>query len=297
MKKLTKLFTLAFALLCLTTFCFAGCGNKPAPSTHNFVEDLNGKTVAQVYDDIIATVDSYGSNLTATINYNIPCKITAKANGQSETVNYSITTTSVLKRNGNSFHEKVFMQQNGVEGIIPSQTKLTESYFVDNVAYINQNGSKNKLAGSLDQFAQYLKLDMDTVMNPIYDFSDTAFNDIKFAINKTNDSDIYFEVVLDGEEAEEFANKLAIGTNPTTGATLKLSKIKYRFIITKEGVLDHIDIDYKITMNMAVSGVSTVSELTFDGDITFTDVGTTTISAPEDADTYSDLGNIADYLY
>jgi len=289
--KVTKIFTLIVSLLCLLSFSLIGCGSEP---THDFVETLNDKTTVEVYEEIVSTIDSYGTNVTATTTYNIPVKMTA----DNEKVEYSINTISTLRRSGDNFQEHVYMKQNGVPSYgIYDREQTTESYYVDGVAYVRSGSTRNKLAGTLQQFAEYLNLDMDTIMNPIYDFSDTAFDEVKFAINKSNPDDVYFELTLSGDDAEDFAKKLNIGTSAGYGVTIDFSEIKYKFVITKDGVLDHIEIDYVITMTMTTQGVEVVTTMTFDGDIRFTNVGSTTISVPEDAADFTDLGNIADYLY
>ena len=62
--------------------------------------------------------------------------------------------------------------------------------------------------------------------------------------------------------------------------------ISYKFIIDEEGQLSHSEINFEVNMSMDVSGMSATYKYSFDGEIRFSDLGTTVITPPADAESY-----------
>jgi hypothetical protein len=84
----------------------------------------------------------------------------------------------------------------------------------------------------------------------------------------------YFTLFIKGEAAVEFV-KTKMDFN-VEGAKITASDIEYSFVLTDKGELDHIEI--YCTVNMKYQGIAV--EYVFDGDIVFSDIGTTVVTAP-----------------
>ena len=286
MKKFSKLLTIVLAITMLFTVCLVGCSeDKPPESNYNQVDTLNDKTTAQIYSDIMNTIDAYENNFTSTVNYDIPCSVSVS--GASLTMNLKMYDT--FKMAGDNFYEKIFVDAGEIMGESLG-TITNEVWFVNNVAYIDMRDEitpqtiKAKYSATLQEIAIRAELDMDELLNPVYDFSQSDFDDVVFNINKTDATDIYFEIVMDGAKAQAFAQKVA-SKNLPTDATLEYGKINYKFIIDETGALDHIDISFKVKMTTP----DATYNYTYNGEITFTDIGTTQVSAPTDADAFTDI--------
>lgn len=289
MKKLNKLFGIVLAIVSLFAFNFAAC--DAGIQTHNMVETLNGKTSAQVYTEIIETIDSYGTNFTASIAYDIPCTAVASMGNQKETFDIQMSSSSLFKLSGTSFYEKTSVNTGSFAGE-PAIEEIQEVWFVDDTAFLSKDGTKYKYGATVQALENLLGKDLKSSMNPIYDFSDKSFDDVKFAINKTNEEDIYFELILDGAEAEEFAQNVSTGVSMLEGAQFQLSTINYRFVIDKNGALDHANILFDLVLNMNNNGVDIKFNFSFNGTITFTDIGTTVVEAPADSNSYIYIGSL-----
>ena len=285
MKNISKILTVVLALTMAFAFCLVGCDVKAPESNYNQVDTLNDKTTAEIYSDIMDTIDAYDNNFTTNVNYDIPCSVSVS--GASLSMTLKMYDTFMMA--GNNFYEKIYVDAGEIMGESLG-TMTNEVWFVDNVAYIDVRGEiapqtlKAKYSSTLEEIAIRANLDMDELLNPVYDFSQSDFEDVVFNISKTDATDVYFEIILDGTKAQAFAEKVS-SKNLPTGATLEYGKINYKFIIDESGALDHIDISFKVKM----TSPDATYDYTYNGEITFTDIGTTVVSAPANADTFNDI--------
>jgi hypothetical protein len=104
--------------------------------------------------------------------------------GQSFTCN--MTMTDIFSMDNGYFYEKTFVDAGEMAGMDLGEL-TTETWFIDDVAYINTvdttgatGNQKAKFSSTWDNLLAYLDLDSDSWFNPIYNFSDTAFEDVKF---------------------------------------------------------------------------------------------------------------------
>ena len=285
MKKFSKILTVVLALTMAFAFCLVGCDEKAPESNYNQVDTLNDKTTAEIYSDIMDTIDAYDNNFTTNVNYDIPCSVSIS--GTSLSMTLKMYDTFMMA--GNNFYEKIFIDAGEMMGN-PLGTVTNEVWFVDNVAYVDMRDEitpqtvKAKYSSTIEDIAIRANLDMDELLNPVYDFSQSDFEDVVFNISKTDATDVYFEIILDGTKAQEFAQKVS-SKNLPTGATLEYGKINYKFIIDDTGALDHIDISFKVKM----TSPDATYDYTYNGEITFTDIGTTVVSAPANPDEFTDI--------
>lgn len=295
MKKLIKLMSLLCALLMIVSFGLVGCKNSKDDDdepSYKKKDTLNGMTVEEVYNDIMDTIDTYQDNFTSVTNYKIKCK--TNVGGQSLTMNMTMTDTFSMQ-DGN-FYEKTFIDAGEIMGEDLGEI-TNEVWYVGDTAYLNQidtvNGNNQKMRynSSWEYLLEFLDLEQESIFNPIYDFSNTAFDEVKFYINSEDSDDVYFDIILDGEEASNFAMKLFEKQN-NGASNFEIDEIQYRFILNEDGELDHIEIDFVAD----VEADSMTMKYTYDGTIEFSNIGTTEVTAPADANDYLDLGNLPGYV-
>ena len=270
MKKLSKILTVVFAFTLLLTVCFAGCSDeKPAESNYNQVATLNDKTTAEIYSDIMDTIDAYGKNFTTNVNYDIPCKVSMSYSGQSQSFNMTLKMYDTFKMAGDNFYEYIYVDA-GEMMDMPLGDMHNEVWFVDNTAYMDVRGElaprvmKAKYNATLEAIAYHAEMDLDELMNPVYDFSQSDFEDVVFHINKKDASDVYFEIVMDGAKAQAFAQKV-VAKNLGSNTQMQFSKINYKFVIDETGALDHIDVNFPVKTTMNQSGYNYTYNYTYKG--------------------------------
>ena len=295
MKKLIKLMSILCALLMLLSFGLVGCSDGDEESdepSYKKKATLNNMTAEEVYNDILETIDLNAGNFTSTTDYKIKCKMSMQ--GQSYTID--VKMTDIFKMDDGYFYEEMYVDAGEMAGQDLGEM-TTETWFIDDVAYISSvdttgayGTQKAKFSSTWANILAYLGLEEDSWFNPIYDFSDTAFEDVKFFINEEDKNDVYFDIILDGEEASAFANKL-LEKQGNSGIVLAIDEIQYRFLLNKDGELDHIEIDF--VANASSGGMDI--KYTYDGTIKFSNVGTTEVSEPADASDYLDYGPLPSY--
>ena len=294
MKKLSKFLALLVALVTVFTFGLVGCSEEEV-AKYKEIAELDGKSTQVVYTQIMETVEELNDNFTATVDYQIPCKVSAS--GYSTTLN--MRSKSIFKMSEGNWYEYTYLNTGDIDTgaeTIPGEVIVAETYLVDGTVYLNSDGVKYKYGATIEQLAQFLEKDVEELWNPIYDFSDTAFEDVKFSVNKKDSSDIYFEIKLKGEDASAFALENLESLEEYLDFDISFGDISYKFIITELGELKNIEVSYKVNIKMNMDGMSMKMEYKFNGDISFSDIGTTTISAPADADDYLYIGDLADIL-
>lgn len=277
MKKISKIFTILCALCLVFSFCFTACGgSKDRYADYNQVETLNEKTTKEVYDDIMGVINSNKTNFSSQISYDIDCSISDGHNS----LQIEIQMQDIFKINGTNFYEKTVMDMGEMGGVSTS-----DFWYVDETAYMNDGQSKQKAYITVAQLEENGILDMDNLINPLYDFSAVPFDEVRFCINKNDATDIFFELTLDGADAEAFAENMLSKIN-MPGIDLGLDKVYYKFVINEQGEYSHSEIEFDLSMKMSHDGMTTTVKYTFDGEIRFSNLGSTVVTAPADADDY-----------
>lgn len=261
-------------------FAFSGCGGEEGD--YSQTETLNDKTPQQTYEAIMTQIESQKTNFTSTIDYKIV--IDMSYDGEKASVEMNMNT--LTKMDGNDF-----LSSSNVEGGELFGTMAQNVAYVDGVAYIDVTATgdfgmtplaklgKVKYTASIEQICSLANIEQDEMFNPIYDFADTAFEDVKFYVGE---DDSYFQLLLTGDDAAAYFEKIFGTMNIAAGITIP--QIEYNFMLDKDGNFDYAKIGFEL--DMEVEGVSMKYE--FDGIIRFTDVGTTVVTAPEGGEEYKD---------
>ncbi len=252
---------------------------------------LNGKTAEEVYTETVEEIETYKNNFTVEVNYDVDAKITVSE----QEIPYSMKLYSTSKANGTNIYAGAVMDLGSITlpeiGEMNFGSSNTECYFVDDVFYmnyaVNVNGlcddDKYKANVSLEKFYSQIGQTEEEIYNPIYDFSEANFNNIKFV---KDGEKYYFELVLSGESAKEYTNSVLTNMGQEGASNLKYGDVSYKFFLSSEGKFDHAEIDFKVELNKAIGIMSGAFEFSYKGSIYFKDIGTTVVNAPADADDY-----------
>ena len=253
-------------------------GNKPAnpemPDGYTEVENFGGALAEQAYNDIMTALSGWNDNYTYTTKYDVICKIK-----DSES---PIAIEYVDKVDGENLYECSCTKRdsnNATTLQVWYIKEIQESGSPSATAYAQKNDDEVTSANvSWAEICASLNLPSDRIFNPIYDFSGYSFSDVSFYVDEDSDDETdllsYFTLFIKGEAAVEFV-KTMMDFN-VEGAKITASDIEYSFVLTDKGELDHIEI--YCTVNMKYQGIAV--EYVFDGDIVFSDIGTTVVTAP-----------------
>lgn len=284
-----KVFKIALGCICSASMMVGvACGGDGNGYTTQ--ETLNGKTTKEKYTEIMATIDAQSENFTSLIQYDIHCDISLEG----QTVGMDMDMMTTIKMDGDNFIETDIIDGGELMGQDIGTLNMNV-WYVDGVAYVDGSATgqyasakpvveKTKYTATIEQICEIAGLDQDTLWNPIYDFSDTAFDEVKFNVG-ANDS--YFEIVMKGDDAAEYAEKSAAlqGIN----GDMEIPQVNYKFMMDKDGNFDYVKIDYVMTMEMTIMGTVATYKYNYDGKIVFSDVGTTVVTAPTDGETWTDV--------
>ena len=254
MKKSLALFLCL--LMCLSVFLVGCGGSKEGGSNADDLATLAGKTPEQLYAasmDALKNVTSFETVSTQ--------KIVMSAQGQSMTMNQKI----ISKQNGYDIYAKT-------ENDLSPESEMEVTY-VDGMYYLIQNGQKIKKAISHEE--------MDALVQQIYGGDATAqtllplpeesFNDISFEQN----GDSYTLTFL--VEADYYTSVMK--NAGIAGATFD-EDVEYVVYFDGEGNLQKV----VATFTFEVSGVQCDAVST-----TVITLGNVSISAPADADSYTEV--------
>lgn len=277
MKKWAKV---VFGTVCAATMLSMGaCGGKggeSVPDGYAKVEDLNGKTTEQIYNEIVATMETYKSNFTCTTTYDATCEVMG--------MNVLMDITVIDKIDGANLYEYSYVDTGDLGETRKMQVWYVEEKAEDGTitsatAYAQlNNGYINSANMTWAEICASAGMDPEKIFSPLYDFSGYSFSDVSFFVDENLEDEVdvpsYFKLVIKGDAAEEFAN--ATMNVAVEGAKVKFSNIEYKFVLTEEGTFDHAEIYY--TVEMKYEGYT--YDYVFDGDIVFSDIGTTVVTAP-----------------
>lgn len=276
MKKWAKV---VLGTVCAATMLSMGaCGGKggeSVPDGYAKVEDLNGKTAEQVYNEIVDTMETYKANFTCTTTYDAVCTVM----GMEVIMDIEV----IDKIDGANLYEYSYVDTGDLGETRKLQVWYVETEAEDGsvsgTAYAQENNGRLMSANlTWAEICVSAGMDPDKIFSPLYDFSGYSFSDVSFFVDENTEDDVdvssYFKLVIKGDAAEEFAN--ATMSVAIEGAKVKFSNIEYKFVLTDDGGFDHAEIYY--TVDMTYQGYS--YEYVFDGDIVFSDIGTTVVTAP-----------------
>ena len=277
MKKFAKvLLGTVCAVSMLSCAACGGGGGEKVPDGYTKVDDLNGKTAEQTYNDIMAVIESTKGNFTSTMTYDATCSVAG--------MDIAMAIKVIDKIDGANLYEYSYVDTGDMGVKQTLQVWYIEEALEDGslkaTAYAKKDNSQIMSANmTWAEICASLNLPSDRIFNPIYDFSGYSFSDVSFYVDEDSDDETdllsYFTLFIKGEAAVEFV-KTKMDFN-VEGAKITASDIEYSFVLTDKGELDHIEI--YCTVNMKYQGIA--FEYVFDGDIVFSDIGTTVVTAPD----------------
>lgn len=294
MKKFLSI--LLACISCVAILFTVACDNTnpPAiPEGYTTVDTYNEKSTEQIYTDIMDYVAVNNTNFTANTVYDIDAIMSMM--GTDIPVDVAMTDTIKIANGGFYEHAAMDLTCEMLPDI--NQSMTAEVWHVNNVAYINnpknQGARKIKVNITWANLCASLGMDSEKIFNPVYDFTDQSFKNVKFYIDKNADDEVdvdpYFEMQIKGDNAEAFVqDKLDDLAGQIQNVKVSVSTIKYQFFITEEGGLDYIGIVYTMTVKGKINGVDVTYKYNFDGVLTFSNVGSTVVNAPSDASSYVD---------
>ena len=277
MKKWAKV---VLGTVCAATMLSMGaCGGKggeSVPDGYAKVEDLNGKTPEQIYNEIVATMETYKGNFTCSTTYDATCTVMG--------MEVEMDIEIIDKIDGANLYEYSYVNAGDLGERRTMQVWYVETEAedgtIDGMAYAQLN-SGNIMSANLtwEEICESANMDPDKIFSPLYDFSGYSFSDVSFFVDEDATDDVsvapYFQLIIKGDAAEEFAN--ATMNITAEGATVKFSSIEYKFVLAADGSFDHAEIFYTVDMNYQ----GYTYEYVFDGDIVFSDIGSTVVVAPQ----------------
>ena len=283
-----KVWKVALGCICAASMMTAvGCNKDESSYTQQ--ETLNGKTTQEKYEEIMDTIDTYSANFTSNTQFDIG--VTMKMQGMKAKLNMEMKST--VKMDGENFEEVDFIDAGELMGEALGTMEM-KAWYVDGVAYLDGTDSgslegsisqtKVKYTATIAEICEIAGLDEDSLWNPIYDFSGAAFEDVQFSVGK---KDSYFTLTMTGDEAAAYAEKY-VALQGVSG-DITIPKINYKFVLDAEGNFQYAKINYEMTMVANVGGEQVTYSYKYNGKITFSDIGTTTVSAPAGSETWTDL--------
>ncbi len=230
------------------------------------IELLDGKTPIQKYDEVYETLKNV-TNITITADQDIVMSF----NYQGQTQTQDMVQSVVTKYAGDNFSVVGSAESMGQK--IPS----ANACYVDGTVYTVQinNGYKFKYTATKDQLAAMVGMDPDAPK--IFDIPESWFIDVKF-YEESNGDRAYMKFVLSGEQYTEMFSNLAL-----LSSVESMSNITHKVYFTAEGDIDSIVTTASMVMNDPNLGKVNAS---FVSTSTFSDIGTTVVTAPADADSY-----------
>ena len=277
MKKFAKvLLGTVCAVSMLSCAACGGGGGEKVPDGYKKVDDLNGKTAEQTYNDIMAVIESTKGNFTSTMTYDATCSVAG--------MDIAMAIKVIDKIDGANLYEYSYVDTGDMGVKQTLQVWYIEEALEDGslkaTAYAKKDNSPIQSANmTWAEICASAGMDPDKIFSPIYDFTGYSFSDVSFYVDEDLEDDVdvapYFKLVIKGDKAEEFANKTM--QVALEGAKTTFSNIEYKFVLTDAGEFDHAEIYY--TVKMKYEGME--YKYVFDGDIVFSDIGTTVVTAPD----------------
>lgn len=220
---------------------------------------LNGKTAEQLYNEALDKVKgltNFELDATATISMEL--------NNQTQTIDVK----TVSKMDGQNVYVKVDNDMDASANM--------EAWYVDEVFYGEAAGQKFKAEITYEDYVEKYMPEGATAEGALMQIPEAWFKDTKFI--KTSDGMYYIEFVVSGEDYLTYMQNSALGSMLSN---IAIDDISYKVYFDKDANLGDIVTEFSMTeqgVKMTATAVSKISN-----------IGTTTITVPEEANSWNDL--------
>ncbi|MBE6533504.1 MAG: hypothetical protein E7678_00835 [Ruminococcaceae bacterium] len=260
-----KLLALLMALMLVFSLVLVSCDesdDNDDKKQEEVLEKLNGKTPEELYKQMSEEL-SLAKNMTMVADQDID--MTMIYQGQEMPMKTKQTVTQ--KIDGDNF--SMVTENNMAAGVT--------CYYVDGMVYNVQitDGSKIKYKATIEELNE--KVGVSAEEPKLLNLPESWFKDVKFKADETGER-YYIELVLDGNAYEVlFSNMTALQ------GVKEVSDVTHKVYFTKDG--KKIDsVVSTATMVMEMQGMEV--NASFVSTSTYSNIGTTVVEAPADADSY-----------
>ena len=289
---------LGLAGILTLTLCLAFCnnckgnggGDYSPTAGYRIVNDYNGKTAEQIYAEALAT--SNQNNFSYSVDYDIIQVVSLGAQG---TNTHNQWFHKILKKADNDIHYETInnkgrlatgedkgrfvKKQTLVSGINYnySATLYTQGY-----TQITHDKKETKAQCTYGQFFKNLGTTENSLLNPLYNFVSEDFKDVKIYVNKLDSSDIYFTLSIKGDNAKTFTKDLLQQAEMIEATPTSNTEVTCVILLTDDGKFEKAQVSFKIQEGSSPH----TFVYSFKGEIAFSNIGSTIVSAPENANEY-----------
>lgn len=297
MKTFKKFFALLLTLILTLTCGLIACKENNDDDTptagYRIVNDYKGKTAEQIYAEAFSI--SNQKNFSYSVKYQITRTISLA--GQGTSTHYMWLTKSLKKADSNIHFEQI----NNLGRLYTGVTEYEDQgKFVKNSTLLNGTRydysatlytqgdiqqthapKREKTQSTYEQFVENLGATESSLLNPLYGFTTENFKDVKIYVNKLDANDVYFTLSINGDKSKEFTKALLAEALMRDATPTSNTEVTYFIMLTEDGKFEKAKVSFKIQ-----EGSSPAIIYSYSGEISFSDVGSTTVSAPEDANDY-----------
>ncbi len=246
-----------------------------------------GQTGAEMYAALNEYLLNNGKNLTANIHYDV----NSTSDYQGTEIALLTKMDVISKVNGDAEYAKmtmnVFMPEYSTEESM--MTTVSEVTYTGTTLYVHsddgETSRKVKLDMTPEQYKNYTGVTEETE-NTLQEISAEALANAAFNVSG---DEVTLTVIVSGDEAARLSQEMLSSTaNGVTAEDITISKITYVVYMTLEGELKYVDIDFTASMTIMneMLGAPLPTVYVYDGRTTYSNLGTTEVSAPADASSY-----------
>ena len=239
----------------------------PATDKGDSDEELfDGMSPAEKYEQTFNEIN-LSTNLTMITSQDIQMVMTY----QGQTVEQDMVQVITQKYAGDNF--SIVGEAESAGQRVPS----TNCQYIDGTVYNVQvtDGMKIKYQATKDQLESLAGV--DTNEPKLFDIPESWFKNVEFK-EDAEDNRVYLEILLSGEQYKQMFSNLAL-----LSSVKEITDIVHKIYFTESGDLDSIVTT--AIMKMDISGIDTTAS--FVSTSTISNVGTTVVEAPADANTYT----------
>ncbi len=257
MKKWISL--LLAACMMLSMLMLTACENPFAKlESGDTVEELAGKTPEELYAAALVTVSELE-------NYSLESTQDILMTMGSET--YEMRQTVVAKKAGSNEYLKT-------ENDMTADANM-ECWYVDGMFYAIVSGQSYKAALDYEDYVEKYMPEGSTSDSALLNIPEAWFVDTKFVFE--GDDTYYLEFIVSGSEFMDY-----VGSAAASGLDYSAAEdVSYKVYFDKEGNLGKIITEFSFEIEGVLAECYAVSEIS--------DINTTTITPPEDGDTWMDV--------
>ncbi len=247
-----------------------------------------GKTGAETYAALNEYLLTNGKNLTSNTHYDV--NSTSEMDGESVTL---LTKMDIISKvDGDAEYANmtmnVFMPLLSVEA--PMMTTVSEVTYTGTTLYVHspdKEGNMQKVKRDMtpEEYKNFVGATEETE-NTLQEISAEALANSAFNVGE---DEVTLTVIVSGEEAARLSQEmLSASEDGVTAEDITIRTITYVVHMTLEGELKYVDIDFTASMTVMnlTLGMVLPTVYVYDGRTTYSDLGTTEVSAPADASAY-----------